>query len=256
MAKALKIRDLSLRDAQQTLFASRMRTESIRTILPLYRKAGFYIMEVWGGDIPEVMMKHLNESPWERLRECAEEMKGVSLLSAFSRGSALLGNTPYPNFVMEGFYKEALLNGLNVVRLFHPLNDVSDLTESVKIIKEYEGIADFALCYADNPKPEPKPIPKKKGFFARLFGNDEEPEEIAELYTDDYFIRTALKMEKAGARIITLSDSTGLMAPSKVYALMPKLKHHISVPVDFHACCSLGLGLASTLTAILKGVDI
>lgn len=256
MAKSLKIRDLTLRDGQQSLFATRLRTESIRRLLPLYRKAGFYIMEVWGGAVPDAMMRHLDESPWERLRICSEEMKGISLLSGLSRGRNLLGYLPYPTYVLDTFYKEAVKNGLNVIRIYDALNDLENLRDSVMMINDLGAIPDTALCFTVDPKEDPAPEPKKKGFFARLFGDDDEEELPQKVFTDEYYVKKAKEMEAMGAKIVTLKDMTGLIRPSRIYSLMPKLKHAVNVPVDFHTHSTPGYGLGAVLTAILKGVDI
>ena len=122
-SRKLKIRDLTMRDGQQSLFATRMSQSTIDRLLPLYENAGFYIMEVWGGAVPDSVMRYLDESPWNRLRKASEAMKGKSLLSALSRGRNLFGYVPYPDSVLEGFYKEAIKNGLNVMRIFDALND-------------------------------------------------------------------------------------------------------------------------------------
>ena len=125
----LKIRDLTLRDGQQSLFATRMNQATIDKLLPYYEDANFYIMEVWGGAVPDSVMRYLDESPWDRLRIVSKAMGSKSehpksLLSALSRGRNLFGYVPYPNSVLEGFYKEAIDNGLNVMRIFDALNDI------------------------------------------------------------------------------------------------------------------------------------
>ncbi len=256
MAKILKIRDLTLRDGQQSLFATRMKQANIDRLLPLYRDAKFYIMEVWGGAVPDSVMRYLGESPWDRLRACSKEMKGISLLSALSRGRNLFGYVPYPDYVLEGFYKEAIDNGLNVMRIFDALNDIDNIRESVRMINQLGGIADTAVCYTVDPKDEPKPAPKKKGFFARLFGSEEEPAAPEKIFTDEYFVNKAKEMEALGAKMVTLKDMAGLVNPARIFTLMPKLKQALSVPVDFHTHCTPGYGLAAVLTAIIKGVDI
>ena len=259
MAKVLKIRDLTLRDGQQSLFATRMKQENIDELLPLYRDAKFYIMEVWGGAVPDSVMRYLGESPWDRLRACSREMKGISLLSALSRGRNLFGYVPYPDYVLEGFYEEAIKNGLNVMRIFDALNDIDNIRGSIRMINDLGGIADAAVCYTVDPKDEtPAPEPKKKGFFARLFGGSE-PEAPAapeKIFTDEYFVEKAKEMERIGAKMITLKDMAGLVNPSRIFSLMPKLKQALKVDVDFHTHCTPGYGLASVLTAIIKGVDI
>ena len=256
MDKVLQIRDLTLRDGQQSLFATRLKQEHIDKLLPLYREAKFYIMEVWGGAVPDSVMRYLGESPWDRLRACSKEMKGISLLSALSRGRNLFGYVPYPNSVLEGFYKEAIKNGLNVMRIFDALNDINNIKDSVKMINDLGGISDTAVCYTVDPKDTPAEAPKKKGFFAKLFGGNDTPAAPEKIFTDEYFVEKAKEMEALGAQMVTLKDMAGLVNPSRIFTLMPKLKQALKVPVDFHTHCTPGYGLASVLTAIIKGVDI
>ena len=233
MQKVLKVRDLTLRDGQQSLFATRMKQENVDKLLPLYQEAKFYIMEVWGGAVPDSVMRYLGESPWDRLRSCSKAMKGISLLSALSRGRNLFGYVPYPESVLEGFYKEAIKNGLNIMRIFDALNDIDNIKSSIRLINELGGIADAAVCYTVDPK-----------------GADEK------IFTDEYFVNKAKEMESIGAKMITLKDMAGLVNPARIHSLMPKLKEALSVPVDFHTHCTPGYGLASVLTAIIQGVDI
>ncbi|MDE6301072.1 MAG: carboxylase [Muribaculaceae bacterium] len=249
--KKLKIRDLTLRDGQQSLFATRLPQAEIDKLLPYYKNAGFYIMEVWGGAVPDSVMRYLDESPWNRLRSVSKEMEGVSLLSALSRGRNLFGYVPYPDDVLRGFYAEAIKNGLNVMRIFDALNDIDNVKNSIKMINELGGIADGAVCYTVDPKVPEAPKP---GFFARLFGKKaEEPEKI---FTDEYFVDKAKEMERLGAKIITLKDMAGLVTPSRAASIISKLKAALTVPVDFHTHCTPGYGLASSIMAILNGVDI
>lgn len=256
MAKVLQIRDLTLRDGQQSLFATRMKQENVDKLLPLYREAKFYIMEVWGGAVPDSVMRYLGESPWDRLRACSNEMKGISLLSALSRGRNLFGYVPYPDYVLEGFYKKAIDNGLNVMRIFDALNDIDNIRESVKMINSLGGISDKAVCYTVDPKDTPAEAPRKKGFFARLFGGNDTPAAPEKIFTDEYFVEKAKEMEALGAKMVTLKDMAGLVNPARIFTLMPKLKQALKVPVDFHTHCTPGYGLAAVLTAIIKGVDI
>lgn len=256
MAKVLQIRDLTLRDGQQSLFATRMKQENVDKLLPLYREAKFYIMEVWGGAVPDSVMRYLGESPWDRLRACSNEMKGISRLSALSRGRNLFGYVPYPDYVLEGFYKKAIDNGLNVMRIFDALNDIDNIRESVKMINSLGGISDTAVCYTVDPKDTPAEAPRKKGFFARLFGGNDTPAAPEKIFTDEYFVEKAKEMEALGAKMVTLKDMAGLVNPARIFTLMPKLKQALKVPVDFHTHCTPGYGLAAVLTAIIKGVDI
>ena len=258
--RKLKIRDLTLRDGQQSLFATRLPQSEIDKLLPYYENAGFYIMEVWGGAVPDSVMRYLDESPWVRLRTISEAMKGKSLLSALSRGRNLFGYVPYPNDVLEGFYKEAIKNGLNVMRIFDALNDIDNVKDSIRMINELGGIADGAVCYTVDPKSEPMLVEgeKPKGFFAKLFGKKSAPVlvEPEKIFTDEYFVEKAKEMERLGAKIITLKDMAGLVNPLRAASIIGKLKANVSVPVDFHTHCTPGYGLASSLMAILNGVDI
>lgn len=254
--KKLQIRDLTLRDGQQSLFATRLKQEEIDKLLPLYQNAGFYIMEVWGGAVPDSVMRYLDESPWERLRIASKAMKGKSLLSALSRGRNLFGYVPYPDSVLEGFYKEAIANGLNVMRIFDALNDIDNVKESIRLINKLGGIADGAVCYTVDPKDEPVGTPVKKSFFGRLFGKKDEVVEVEKIFTDEYFVEKAKEMEALGAKIITLKDMAGLVNPLRAASIISRLKSELKVPVDFHTHCTPGYGLASSVMAILNGVDI
>ena len=250
--RKLKIRDLTLRDGQQSLFATRLSQAEIDKLLPYYENAGFYIMEVWGGAVPDSVMRYLDESPWDRLRSVSKVMKGKSLLSALSRGRNLFGYVPYPNSVLEGFYKEAIANGLNVMRIFDALNDIDNVRDSIKMINTLGGIPDGAVCYTVDPKNEAPEAPK--GFFSRLFGK--KPAEPEKIFTDEYFVDKARQMEALGAKIITLKDMAGLVSPLRAASIISKLKAALKVPVDFHTHCTPGYGLASSVMAILHGVDI
>lgn len=238
MVKKLKIRDLTMRDGQQSLFATRMPQESVDKLLPYYRQAGFYAIEVWGGAVPDSVMRYLGEDPWHRLRSVDAQMRGISHLTALSRGRNLFGYAPYPTNVIEGFYKEAIKSGLTVMRIFDALNDLDNVRESVEIINSLGGIADGAVCYTVDPKDD------GAGKNRKL------------IFTDEYFVEKAKGYEALGAKIITLKDMAGLVNPSRLATLMPKLKAAVSVPVDFHTHCTPGYGLASSVMAIIHGVDI
>lgn len=270
MTKKLKIRDLTLRDGQQSLFATRLPQKSIDKLLPYYLEAGFYAMEVWGGAVPDSVMRYLDESPWVRLKTISDQIQGKSYLTALSRGRNLFGYVPYPTSVIEGFYKEAISNGLGIMRIFDALNDLENVKESIEIINKLGGIPDGAVCYTVDPKDEPVEVEVEvqeevpaKGLFAKLLGKKEvvtkikkvkqEPEKI---FTDDYFVEKAKGYEKLGAKIITLKDMAGLVNPARIATLMPRLKAAVNVPIDFHTHCTPGYGLASGLMAILHDVDI
>ncbi|NTW34040.1 MAG: carboxylase, partial [Bacteroidetes bacterium] len=136
MKRKLLIRDLTLRDGHQSLFATRMNQTQIDKLLPYYKEAGFYAMEVWGGAVPDSIMRFLNENPWTRLEKIKEEMEGVSKLAALSRGRNLFGYNPYPEYVIEGFNRNAIQSGIDIMRIFDALNDVRNMKTSIKYVKE------------------------------------------------------------------------------------------------------------------------
>ncbi len=251
MARKLKIRDLTMRDGQQSLFATRMNQECVDRLLPYYKKAGFFAIEVWGGAVPDSVMRYLGENPWDRLKIISKAIDGKSYLTALSRGRNLFGYVPYPTSVIGGFYKNAIRDGLGIMRIFDALNDLENVRESIEIINKLGGISDGAVCYTVDPKDEPA---HHGGLLNHVFGKKSSEHE--KIFTDDYFVEKAVAFEKMGAKIITLKDMAGLVNPARVASLIPKIKSAVSVPVDFHTHCTPGYGLASSLVAMMKGVDI
>lgn len=246
MARTLKIRDLTLRDGQQSSFATRMNQAQIDRCLPYYKEANFYAMEVWGGAVPDSVMRYLNENPWTRLETIHQAVGDVSKLTALSRGRNLFGYSPYTDEIIDGFCRNAIRSGLGIMRIFDALNDVDNVRSTVKYVKQYGGIADCAVCYTVDPKyPQP-------GFLARLLGK-RAPQPV---FTDAYFLDKAKQMAALGADMITIKDMSGLIPPRRVATLVKLLKSNLSIPVDFHTHCTPGYGLASVLSAIVAGVDI
>ena len=246
MARVLKIRDLTLRDGQQSSFATRMNQEQINRCLPYYKEAGFFAMEVWGGAVPDSVMRYLGENPWTRLESIHEVVGDVSKLTALSRGRNLFGYAPYTDEIIDGFCRNAIQSGLGIMRIFDALNDVNNVKSTIKYVKQYGGIADCAVCYTVDPKyPEPS-------FLQRLLGK-KKPQPV---FTDAYFLDKAKQMAALGADMITIQDMSGLIPPRRVATLVKLLKQNISIPVDFHTHCTPGFGLASVLAAIVAGVDV
>lgn len=245
--RKLKIRDLTLRDGQQSLFATRIPQSEIEKVLKDYVDAEFYAMEVWGGAVPDSVMRYLNEDPWYRLESIKKVIGNVSKLTALSRGRNLFGYSPYPENVIEGFNKEAIASGLGIMRIFDCLNDVENMKTTIKYVKEAGGIADCAVCYTIDPK-----FTFKQKVSALLHGK-RLPKDI---FNVDYFLEKAKKMEALGADMISIKDMAGLIPPSLSGKLVRLFKKELSVPIDFHTHCTPGYGLASTLMAMVNGVDI
>lgn len=137
MAKKILIRDLTLRDGQQSSFATRMNQNQVDRVLPYYKEAGFYAMEVWGGAVPDSVMRYLGENPWDRLEKIKAVVGDVSKLTALSRGRNLFGYSPYTDEIIEGFCRNAIESGLGIMRIFDALNDVENIKSTVKYVKKY-----------------------------------------------------------------------------------------------------------------------
>ena len=247
MARKLKIRDLTLRDGQQSAFATRMTQAQVDRVLPYYKDAKFYAMEVWGGAVPDSVMRYLGENPWDRLEKIKAAVGNVSKLTALSRGRNLFGYAPYTDEIIEGFCKNAIASGLDIMRIFDALNDVDNVKSTIKYVKKYGGIADCAVCYTVDPKYAPlTPEEIKAG--------KKNPDPV---FTDEYFVDKAQQMVALGADMITIKDMSGLIPPRRVYDLIKKMKANgVNVPIDFHTHCTPGYGLASVVSAIEAGADI
>lgn len=247
MTKKLLIRDLTLRDGQQSLFATRMRQEQIDRVLPFYKDANFYAMEVWGGAVPDSVMRYLNENPWYRLQSIKKEVGNASKLTALSRGRNLFGYTPYTDDIIDGFCKNAISSGLGIMRIFDALNDINNVKSTIKYVKAHGGIADCAVCYTIDPEY------KKAARYKALLKGKPLPKPV---FTDEYFVNMAKELEKLGADMITIKDMSGLIPPSRVIKLIKAFKKAVKVPIDFHTHCTPGYGLAAVLASIVSGVDI
>ncbi len=246
MSQKLLIRDLTLRDGQQSSFATRMTQQQIDRVLPFYKDANFYAMEVWGGAVPDSVMRYLNENPWDRLEKIKAAVGNVSKLTALSRGRNLFGYAPYTDEIIDGFCRNSIESGLGIMRIFDALNDVNNVKSTVKYVKQYGGMADCAVCYTIDPK-----YPKL-GFFDKLRGK----KNPAPVFTNEYFLDKAKQMAALGADMITIKDMSGLIQPSRIAELIPLFKKHLSIPIDFHTHCTPGYGLGAVLMAIIKGVDV
>ncbi len=247
MKKQLKIRDITLRDGQQSQFATRMTQKQIDKVLPLYKDAGFYAMEVWGGAIPDSVMRYLNENPWNRLEKIKTEIGNNSKLTALSRGRNLFGYNPYPDEIIEGFCKNSIESGLDIMRIFDALNDIDNMKSTIDFVQKYKGKVDCAICFTVDPKFQK--IDKFKSFIK----GKKLPQDIFNL---DYYLNKALQLEDLGADIITIKDMAGLLHPEFAYKLINLLKSKISVPLNLHVHCTPGYGLATTLVSMLNEIDI
>ncbi|MDR2413598.1 MAG: carboxylase [Odoribacteraceae bacterium] len=247
MSQKLLIRDLTLRDGQQSAFATRMNQQQVDRVLPYYKEANFHAMEVWGGAVPDSVMRYLNENPWDRLEKIKAAVGNVSRLTALSRGRNLFGYAPYPDAIIDGFCKNAIASGLGITRIFDALNDVDNVKSTIKHVKAYGGIADCAVCYTVDPR-----FTVMERLKAKLKGKPLP----GTIFTNEYFLQKAMEMESLGADMITIKDMSGLIQPSRVAELVTLFKKHLRAPLDFHTHCTPGYGLAAVLAAIMNGVDV
>ncbi|BEI58767.1 pyruvate carboxylase [Butyricimonas faecihominis] len=223
-----------------------MNQNQVDRVLPFYKDAKFYAMEVWGGAVPDSVMRYLNENPWDRLEKIKAVIGDVSKLTALSRGRNLFGYAPYTDEIIEGFCKNAIESGLGIMRIFDALNDVNNVKSTIKYVKKYGGMADCAVCYTIDPKyPKLSLMDKLKG--------KKNPEPV---FTNEYFLNKAKEMEALGADMITIKDMSGLINPARISEMMQLFKSNLKIPVDFHTHCTPGYGLGAVLSAIIHGVDI
>ncbi len=247
MGRKIKIRDVTLRDGQQSQFATRMTQEQIDRVLPYFKEANFYAMEVWGGAVPDSTMRFLAENPWDRLKKIKAGIGKSSKLTALSRGRNLFGYNPYPNSVIEGFCKEAVKEGIDIMRIFDALNDLDNMKSTIEFVKKNGGIADCAVCYT---------VDSKFSFKDRMISQIQGKPIPKEVFNMDYFVNKAKEMEKMGADMVSIKDMAGLITPQVSATLIKRMKEELKIPIDFHSHCTPGFGLASAFMAIINGVDI
>jgi oxaloacetate decarboxylase alpha subunit/pyruvate carboxylase subunit B len=247
MKKQLLIRDVTLRDGQQSLFATRMTQKQVERTLPGFKDAGFYALEVWGGAVPDSIMRYLHENPWYRLESIRKAVGDDIPLTALSRGRNLFGYNPYPDEVINGFVRNAINSGLTIMRIFDALNDLDNIRSTVKAVKACGGIADCTIVYTVDPKYSTREKVKAL-LHAKVLPT--------KIFTKEYFLKKAIELQEMGADIITIKDMAGLITPIRAGKMVRMIKENVSVPVNFHTHCTPGYGLASTLMAIVNGVDI
>ncbi len=245
--RKIKIKNLDLRDGHQSYFATRMTTEQILSVLPMYMEVGYDALEVWGGATLDSAMRFLNQDPWERLEKVAAIAGGKINLSALARGINLFGYNPYPDEVVFDFIKLAVESGITIMRVFDALNDLGNLKVTIKAIKEAGGKADCSICYTTDPDYS---LLKDDETF-KILGNIPRP-----VFNVEYFVKKAIELEKMGADIITIKDMAGLIHPEMAFNLIDALKQKVSVPVGLHSHCTPGYAVTSHVAGMIAGVDL
>jgi len=233
--KRLLLTDTTMRDAHQSLLATRMRTFDMLAVADAVarRTPNLFSLEMWGGATFDVSMRFLREDPWERLRQIREKVPNI-LLQMLFRGSNAVGYTNYPDNVVKGFIKHAAQNGMDIFRIFDSLNYLPNLKAAMEAVREdTTSICEGTLCYT---------------------GDILDPKR--DKYDLQYYVRLAKELEKMGAHMLCIKDMAGLVRPFAAKKLVKALKDEVGLPIHFHTHDTSGLNASSYLEASLAGVDV
>jgi pyruvate carboxylase len=227
------ITDTSMRDAHQSLLATRMRTPDMAAIAPYYAHLmpQLFSMECWGGATFDVAMRFLREDPWSRLEQFRAAMPNL-LLQMLLRSANAVGYTNYPDNVVRAFVKQAAVSGIDLFRVFDSLNWVENMRVAIDAVLETGKLCEAAICYT---------------------GNLHSPKETK--YTLDYYLEMGQALKAAGTHILGIKDMAGLCQPSAAYTLVKTLKDELGLPVHFHTHDTSGIAAASVLAAVAAGCD-
>ena len=225
-AKPVKITETILRDAHQSLIATRMTTEQMLPIIDKMDKVGYHAVECWGGATFDASLRFLKEDPWDRLRKLRAGFKNTKLQMLF-RGQNILGYRPYADDVVEYFVQKSIANGIDIIRIFDCLNDLRNLQTAVTAANKENGHAQVALSYT-----------------------------LGDAYTLEYWTEMAKRVEDMGANSLCIKDMAGLLVPYKAKELVHALKEVVDIPIDLHTHYTSGVASMTYLEAVEAGVDI
>ena len=224
--KPIKITETILRDAHQSLIATRMTTEQMLPIVDKMDKVGYHSVECWGGATFDASLRFLKEDPWERLRKFRDGFKNTKLQMLF-RGQNILGYRPYADDVVEYFVQKSIANGSDIIRIFDCMNDIRNLKTAVSAANKEKGHAQVALSYT-----------------------------LGDAYTLEYWTEMAKKIEDMGANSICIKDMAGLLLPYKATELVTALKETVDIPIQLHTHYTSGVASMTYLKAVEAGVDV
>lgn len=215
-----------LRDANQSLIATRLPYDKFEPILETMDKAGYYAIECWGGATFDVCLRYLNEDPWERLRKIREKVPNTKL-QMLLRGQNLLGYKHYPDDVVRKFVQMSVKNGIDIIRIFDALNDVTNLKVAVEETLACGAVASGAISYTTSP-----------------------------VHTLENYVKLVKELKAMGVASICIKDMAGIMGPQEAYDLVSAIKDAVDLPVDVHTHCTTGLAYLTYLKAVEAGADI
>ncbi|MCI9493746.1 MAG: oxaloacetate decarboxylase subunit alpha [Lachnospiraceae bacterium] len=224
--KPVKITETVLRDAHQSLIATRMTTEQMLPIIDKMDQVGYHAVECWGGATFDASLRFLKEDPWERLRKLKAGFKKTKLQMLF-RGQNILGYRPYADDVVEYFVQKSIANGIDIIRIFDCLNDLRNLQTAVTATNKEKGHAQVALSYT-----------------------------LGDAYTLQYWTDMAKKIEEMGANSICIKDMAGLLTPYKAEELVKSLKAATKLPIELHTHYTSGVASMTYMKAVEAGCDI
>lgn len=224
--KEIKFTETVLRDAQQSLIATRMSFDKFEPILSQMDKAGYYSLECWGGATFDSCLRYLNEDPWERLRKIRKSCPNTKL-QMLLRGQNLLGYKHYPNDVVRKFVEKSVENGIDIIRIFDALNDIRNIEVAVDQTVKSGAHASGTICYTLSP-----------------------------VHSVKAYVELAKQIESLGVQSVCVKDMAGIMSPKEAYELISALKETVKVPLVLHTHCTTGLAQMTLLKAVEAGVDV
>ena len=222
----VKITETVLRDAHQSLIATRMTMDEMLPILPLMDKVGYHSVECWGGATFDACLRFLNEDPWERLRTLKKNLPNTKLQMLF-RGQNMLGYRHYADDVLEYFVQKSVANGIDIIRIFDALNDIRNLETAIKAAKKEGAHTQVAISYT-----------------------------LGDVFTTDYYVDYAKRIENSGADSICIKDMAALLPPYETEKLVKALKSAVKIPIQLHTHYTSGLASMCLLKGIEAGVDV
>lgn len=224
--KKVLFTETALRDANQSLIATRLPYSKFADILPTMDKAGYYSVECWGGAVFDVCLRYLDEDPWQRLRNLRKAMPNTKL-QMLLRGQNLLGYKHYPDEIVKMFVEKSVDNGIDIIRIFDALNDVRNLETATKTAIKCGATVSGAISYTQSP-----------------------------VHTLEAFAKLAKQLEEMGVATICVKDMAGTMTPFEAYELIGAIKNEVKIPVVLHTHCTTGMAYMTYMKAIEAGVDV
>lgn len=226
MKKVVNFTETVLRDANQSLIATRLPISAFEGILDTMDKAGYYSVECWGGATFDSCLRFLNEDPWERLRTIKEHMPNTKL-QMLLRGQNILGYKHYPDDVVRKFVEKSIENGIDIIRIFDALNDLRNIKVAMDETVKRGGIASAAISYTTSP-----------------------------VHTLENYVKLVKEMENMGAASICIKDMAGVMSPEEAYDLVKAIRENTKLPIVVHTHCTTGLAYMTYMKAIEAGADV